>query len=114
MLSIIIRFNCINDDSISGQTEQECHFLLAPQHRCQALQPDEDVALDVARTEHWGQLHLEHWGQLHLEHWGQHAQLEVHGVEPGQMGVLAVEYEQLEVLGVEPGQMGDGGACCRA
>ena len=90
MLSIIIRFNCINDDSISGQTEQECHFLLAPQHRCQALQPDEDVALDVARTEHWGQ----------------HTQLEVHGVEPGQMGVLAVEYEQLEVLGVEPGQMG--------
>ena len=85
MLSIIIRFNCINDDSISGQTEQECHFLLAPQHRCQALQPDEDVALDVARTEHWG--------QLHLEHWGQHAELEVHGLEPGQMG--------------------DGGACCR-
>ena len=47
-----------------------------------------------------------------LGRWGmgvlavEHEQLEVLGVEPGQMGVLAVEHEQLEVLGVEPGQIG--------
>ena len=43
-----------------------------------------------------------------LGRWGmgvlavEYEQLEVLGVEPGQIGVLAVEHEQLEVLCVEP------------